>query len=169
MTYTIGTNCHITLTHPDVNGGADFGFILGPSVLSDLFSDAGRRKGPVLSVQREVETDGKINVRIYFAILLADNLVNPGGSTHSDTRTAMYASIQDYLSRVSGLIIATEIGVFSSIGALGHSATEMHYGPLSVITCQLNNVGSYFPPADPTALTFSNWDGTLSWAASYWR
>ena len=33
----------------------------------------------------------------------------------------------------------------------------------------LNNVGYYFPPADPEKLALSLWDGTLTWATSYWR
>jgi hypothetical protein len=168
-TYTIGSNCHITFSHPNVDAGAAFGFILGPTTINDLFSDAGRRKGPCVSVQRELQTDGTVNVRIFFSILLADNLVNPDGSTHTDTRTTMYTKIQNFLSQTANLVITTEIGVFSAIGALGHSATEMHYGPLSVISCQLNNVGIYFPPADPALLSQSMWDGALTWSTSYWR
>ena len=169
MTYTIGGNCHITLSHPNINSGDPFGFILGPATINDLFSDAGRRKGPCVSVQRELQENGQINIRIFFAVLMADNLVNPDGSTHQDSRTLMYSNIQNYLSQTAGLIITTQIGVFSAIGALGHSATEMHYGPLSVISCQLNNVGTYFPPADPAFLSLSAWSGTLTWANSYWR
>jgi hypothetical protein len=167
--YTIGENCHITLAHPAIDSGAEFGFILGPSSPGDLFSEAGRRKGPCVSVQREVQAGGEVNVRIYFSVLLAESLVNPDGTTHSDSRADMYARIQNLLSQTEGLTIATEIGVFSAIGALGHSATEMHYAALSVITCQLNNVGAYYPPADPERLGLSTWSGTLSWADSYWR
>ena len=31
---TIGTDCHITLSHPDVNGGQPYGFILSPETRS---------------------------------------------------------------------------------------------------------------------------------------
>ena len=112
---------------------------------------------------------GNINVRIYFTVLLADNLVNPDGSTHTDTRADMYSKIPAYLAQTSGLIVTTEIGVFSSIGALGHSATEVHYGPLSIVSAQLNNIGAYFPPADPVILSSSVWDGVYTWDTSYWR
>jgi len=52
----IGANCDVTFTHPDVNGGEPYPFILAidPSV-----------RGGSVSVQRMVEkTDGAVSIRL---------------------------------------------------------------------------------------------------------
>lgn len=158
--YVIGQNCHITLTHPQVNGGEPYGFIL---------HSEDRERGAAVSVQRTTTADGGITIKVFFSVLLADQLINPDGSEHGDTKAQMYAKILEYLAQTSGLELATSAGVFSNIGASGHSATEVHFAPLSVITCQFNNAAPYYPPADPEVYLASQWDGTLTWEISFWR
>lgn len=156
---TIGTDCHIRLTHADVNGGVPFGFLLDSK--DDL--------GPVVSLQREVDADGEITVRLFFKVLLADDLVNPDGTLHAESKAVMYAALCEYLSQTDGMTVEGSIGVFTNVGAQGHSATELHYLGMSLVACQLNNSGVYWPPADPDYYYSSTWDSTLTWATSYWR
>ena len=157
---TLNTDCHIILTHPDVNAGSSFGFIL------DLIN---KQKGQFVSVQREIDSDGTNTIRIFFNVLLADNLIDPDGGQHSDNKDTMYAKIVDYLSKLDGITINTPIGIFSNVGALGHSSTEQHFKEVSIVACMFNNSGPYYPPADPDFYYNSEWDGTLTWATSYWR
>ncbi|NPV87276.1 MAG: hypothetical protein HPY45_14855 [Anaerolineae bacterium] len=160
MTYSLNQNCHITLTHPNVNSGDPYGFIL---------HSEDRDRGPAVSIQRTTSADGDITIKIFFSVLLADQLINPDGSEHTDTRAEMYSKILEYLAQTSGLELETSAGVFSNVGASGHSATEIHFAPLSIITCQFNNAGTYYPPADPDLYLASVWDGSLTWATSFWR
>jgi hypothetical protein len=162
MTYSLGSNCHITLQHALVNGGVSYGFILrrDPTSPSD---------GPAVSIQKEVDSDGGINDRVFFSILLSDNLINPDGSPHMDTRASMYAMLLNFLAQSELLTLVCPAGVLSGLGGLGHVSTEMHYGDHSIVVCQLTDIGVYFPPADPVLFNASIWDGNLTWATSYWR
>jgi len=65
--------------------------------------------------------------------------------------------------------VGTPVGVFANLGALGHASNEIHLPDRSLVRCQFNNAGTYWPPVDPATLALSTWDGTLSWATSYWR
>jgi hypothetical protein len=159
MTYTIGANCHILLTHPDVNSGDPYGFLL---------QSLDNNYGPSFAIQRD-STDGIQNVRIFFHVLLADGLINMDGTLHEQGRTEMYNMLTAYLARSEELTITTIIGTIANIGATGHTATETHYSELSIVAIQLNNVGLYFDPVDITQYQLSLWDGTLTWASSYWR
>ena len=158
-TPTIGVDCHITLSHPLVNSGNPYGFILE-------YTD---KYGAQSTVQREVQSDGTCIIRYYFHVMLADGLIEPGGSKHSAGRSAMYAMLQQYLSQVSGVTLNTIVGTFTNLAALGHAATELHYASLSIVQCQFTNAGFYFAPADPTLFTGSIWDGSQLWQNSYWR
>ena len=120
-------------------------------------------------LKREVVTGVGLKVWLYFDVLLADDLLNPDGSTHTDTRTVMYAMLSDFLSKESGIILTTFMGAFSDFGAVGYTTTERHMNGQSVCKCQINNVGYFYPPADPGSLALSLWDGLLTWETSYWR
>ena len=146
----IGTDCHVTFTHPNINSGEPYGFIIAfdPSV-----------KGDTISVQRYVDEDGIISIRLFAAIILADDLKNPDGSTHAAGRDAMYATLLAYLSSLDGVAIETPIGVFSGLSAYGHSATEMHQPNVSYVSLQLNNIGQYVPPISSSVFFSSLWDG----------
>lgn len=157
----IGKDCHIKLTHQQVNGGEPCGFIL----------DAGNVNSPgaVFSIQRVVDHDGEVSIRVFFDVLAADNLLNPDGSPHQEGRATIYETITSFLACREGISVETPVGIFNNVGAEGHSATELHYGSLSLISCQLNNVGPYYPPADPERFYASLWDGSMTWAEAYWR
>jgi len=163
---TIGTDCHITLTHPAVNGGLPYGFIL---------SEQTRSRPEGIQVTREVFSeevafyDTGMRVWIHFDIMLADFLVNPNGSKHTQTRADSYAMLLQYLDQKDSINLESPIGTFVGLGALGYTAREKHFPTHSIVYCQLNNVGSYFPPVDPEILDQSIWDGSLTWATSYWR
>jgi hypothetical protein len=157
----VGKDCHIKLTHSQVAGGVPIGFLLenGP----------GNSPGPVFSIQRVVDHAGQVSIRVFFDVLAADDLLNPDGSSHIADRGDIYQAITNFLTCLDGIAVETPVGIFSNVGAEGHSATEFHYGRLSVISCQLNNVGPYFPPADPDRYYASLWDGTMPWLGAYWR
>ena len=73
-----------------------------------------------------------------------------------------YALLSSYLERRSGLEVGTPVGVFANLGALGHAANEIHLPDRSLVRCQFNNAGTYWPPVDPALLGLSTWDGTLT-------
>jgi hypothetical protein len=157
----IGKDCHIKLTHSNVAAGEPCGFLLETGSVNS--------PGPVFSIQREVDHDGTIAIRVFFDVLAADNLLNPDGSQHTLRREDIYQQITAFLTCLDGISVETPVGIFSNIGAEGHSATELHYAGLSLISCQLNNAGPYFPPADPERFYASLWDGDKNWAEAYWR
>ncbi len=155
-----GSDCHITLNHPAVNHGVPCGFLL---------DDDGDPRGAVVSLEREADSDGGLRVRFFFTVLLADRAINPDGSLHTARRDEMYALLAQYLLQSSGVSLAISTGVFSGLGASGHCASEFHYGGCTLVSCQFNNAGAYFPPADPVRYDASLWDGWLGWGEGYWR
>lgn len=161
-TPVIGTDCDITLTHPSVNSGNPFGFIIAndPSV-----------RGGSISVQRAVDENTLVvSIRVLLTVLLADDLKNPDGSKHTETRLQMYSKLLQYLATSDGLAIDTVMGAFAGLAPLGFSATELHQPKVSHIACQFDNISEYHPPITSTLFSNSKWDEvTLTWATSYWR
>ncbi len=167
-TPVIGQNCHITLTHPAVNSGAPYGFLVN--------LQGGTRPGGV-QITHEVDSLGITRLWIYFDVVLSDFSINPDGSDHGVTRTADYTMLLLYLNQMSGLNLATPVGNFFNLGAIGWTADERHLPNSSIIKCQINNAGYYFPPVDPNILSQCVWgqsdeNGTIpsrTWNTSYWR
>lgn len=157
---TIGIDCNITLTHADINAGEPYGFLLVNNKAEF---------GPHFAIQRTVDSDGVTSIRCYFDVLLADDAIQPNGKPHTQSRSEMYAMIIAYLAKTEGVLFNTINGLYTNLGAYGHSATEMHYTSQAVIACMFNNAGVYYPPVDPEILNLSKWDGTLTWSTSYWR
>ena len=157
---TPGADCHITLAHPLVNAGDPYGFILD--------QERPTRPGGI-AIKRQIASDGSQRVWVYFDILLADDLLNPNGSRHTKSRGEMYARWLEYMAQPGGLALGSALGVLLNLGALGWTAEERHIPDRSLLLCQLNNAGVYWPPVDPILLANSVWDGTLTWASSYWR
>ena len=155
----IGKDCHITLTHPDINGGDPYGFIL--NVTDPTY-------GPGVTIQQVIE-ETVTQIKLFFHVLLADDLINPDGSVHSDDKITMYNMIKEYLTKLDSVNLTCSIGTFSNIGASGHVATEYHFSEVSIVVCQVNNAGVYYGPVDYETLVLSIWDGTLTWSSSYWR
>jgi hypothetical protein len=160
--HTIGADCHLVLQHPLVNSGNAMGFLLQPDPRSP-------NAGPVVQLQRETDSAGLSTSKVFFTTILADNLVNPDGTLHTETRLQMYDSIVEYLQQPSDLLLGYGGGWLTNLQAIGHVSTEMHYGDYSLISCQFTNKAAYFPAADPVKFYASIWDGTLTWSTSYWR
>ena len=161
-TPTIGLDCHLVLQHPDINTGAALGFLLQPDPRNP-------QAGPVVQIQRETDSAGASTSKVYFSVILADGLVNPDGTLHSEDRATMYAGLVEYLQKPDSILLGFAGGWITNLEAIGHVSTEMHYGDYSLISCQFTNKAAYFPPADPVRFYASIWDGTLTWATSYWR
>ena len=163
---TIGRDCDLILIHPEVNSGAPYGFVLTPSP---------NETPSAVSIQREIDADGVINIYIFFTLILADNLRNPDGSEHEHNRATMYNFLLNYLSKTSGITIGTVMGNWLGIGPLGHSATEMHLPDASIISIKLYNATTYHPPVSETLFLSSLWSASpaledaLTWETSLWR
>jgi hypothetical protein len=164
---TIGADCDIVLVNPDVNDGNPYGFVLSPDTSN---------KSSSLSIQREHnEDDDEIQIYIFFTILLADQLKNPDGSMHSESREDMYTMLLKYLAQPEGTSIGTFMGTWLGVGPMGHSATELHLVDGSYISCKLTNVSAYHPPVDSEMFFNSEWqddtpgNSALTWDTSLWR
>ena len=160
MSYRLGVNCHIILSHIGIDGGAEFGFLVDPQ--QKLFPEGVR-------INRQVVSDGTTTVWVHADILLADDLVNPDGSPHADDRAQMYAKLLQFLDKRSGITVETPAGALINLGALAYCADERHTPAASLVRVILNNAGVYWPPVDADLLSQSLWDGALTWNTSYWR
>jgi len=156
----IGTDCHITLAHAAIDGGAAYGFLV----------DSRQKTYPEgIRINREVISSGVTQVWLYFDVLLADNLLNPDGSMHAQTRAQMYSKLLQFLTMPSGIEVSTPVGTFTNLGALGFTADERHLPLSTIVKVQFNNAGYYWSPVAPELLAQSVWDGVLTWNTSYWR
>ena len=155
----LGKDSYVIFNHEDINSGEDYGFILKKD----------KEHGPAVVVQREIDSDGDISIKVFFDVILADDLIDPAGSPHVFGREDDYLMLTSYLTQTTGVTITTPAGVYSNIGSSGHNATEFHYPNLSIVSVQLNNSGTYYPPVPQEDYVASVWDGTLTWATSYWR
>lgn len=164
--YELGVDCDIALYHPSINSGDPYGFVLTPDPTHD-------RSG--VSIQREVDEEGEITIYIFFTIMIADDLINPDGSEHSQDRQAMYDMLLQYLGMTSNLAVSTVMGTWLGIGPIGHSATELHLVNGSFISLKLANVTTYHPPVDSATFLRSMWEDTpppddaLTWNSSIWK
>ncbi len=81
----------------------------------------------------------------------------------------MYGFLTQFLEQSDSITLGFASGFIPNLAALGHVATEMHYGDFSLVSCQLTDNDIYYAPADPVAFYASQWDGALTWSSSYWR
>jgi hypothetical protein len=160
MDAILGKNCHITLTHANVNQGQPYGFLVN--------EEHGTRPGGV-EITHEVDSGGTTRLWLYFDVVLADAAINPDGSPHLASRDEDYQMLLRYLSQLDGLTLSTPVGAFLNLGAIGWTADERHLPNCSLIKCQINNIGMYWPPIDEDTLKQCVWDGILTWGSSYWR
>ena len=168
MTWTIGKNCHVILSHPEVDSGAPYGFV-SPGDDSIRSEGAQFKRQVVSNSSGESVTNSGTFLWAYFDVLLADDLLNPDGAPRGISRSTDYTKLMKYFSKPSGIALTTMMGSYVNMGALGWTADERHFPKHSVIKCQLNNVGYYFPPVDSEVLNQCIWDGVLTWDTSYWR
>ena len=168
MIYILGENCHLILAHAEIDSGAPYGFI---SPKDHTVREEGAQFIRQVESDSTTYTDISSGTRLWinFDVICADDLIEPTGAQHAKSRLQDYAKLLEYLSKPSGIQLTTPVGSFPNLGALGFSADERHYPRHSIIRCQLNNVGFYFPPVDPAFLDLSIWDGPLTWETSYWR
>lgn len=169
---TLGVDCHVILSHPDIDLGVGYGFI---SPQDGSVKDEGVQITRRTQSQDTTFADAHADSELWFSfdVICADNLRDPNGQKHAKTRSQDYSKLCEYMLKTEGLVLTTPIGAFSALGALGYTADERHYPKYSIIKCQLNNVGYYFPPVDADLLAMSLWsrDGSLSltWDTGYWR
>ncbi len=159
--FTLGVDCDVRFSHPAVNAGQPYGFLFAydPSV-----------RGNSLSLQRVVE-EGVITIRLYFTLILADDLKNHDGSAHLQNRAEMYAILLQYLKQTEPVSIDTVMGVFTGLVSSGHSATELHQADVSHIALQFYNISDYHPPIDSAQYFASRWDApAIGWEEGMlWR
>ena len=166
-TYVLGENCHVILSHAEIDAGAAYGFI---SPKDGTVREGGAQFIRQVDSESTTYADISAGTRLWinFDIICADNLIEPNGAKHAPTRLQDYQKLLEFLDKASGIQCTTPVGSFANLGALGFSADERHFPKVSIIRCQLNNVGYYFPPVDPALLAQSMWDGPLTWETSYW-
>jgi hypothetical protein len=160
MPPVIGKDCHIILSHPEIDAGAGYGFLLA--------EDQSIKSGGV-QMTREVDSGGTTRLWLHFDVLLADRAVNPDGRFRTQTRAQDYAKLCEFLSKREEVCITSPAGTLLSLGAVGWTADERHLPGYALIKCEFNNTGVYWPPVDPALLNLSVWDGSLTWTTSFWR
>lgn len=167
MSYTIGENCHLVLKHGSVNNGEPYGFI---SPKDGSVREQGAQFIREVSSETTQFTDIHAGTRlwIHFDVICSDDLINPDGSPHEISRQDDYTMLMAYFSQSAGIQLTTPVGALNNLGALGWSCDERHYPRYSVLRCQLNNIGYYFPPAPPEKIALSVWEGVLPWGECFW-
>ena len=162
----IGSDCDLILLHSLVNNGNPYGFVLAPDP---------SKTGPAISVQRSLDDDGEIQIYLFATVILADNLKNPDGSEHSDSRQTMYEMLLDFLEQTDNFTIVTFMGTYLGLGQVGHSATELHLVEASYISLKFANLTEYHAPVNNTLYFGSEWqpsppnEDAFTWEASVWR
>jgi hypothetical protein len=163
---TLGQDCDLILIHEDVNGGDPYGFVITPDAA---------KSGSTISIQRSLDESDDVQIYLFASILLANDLKNPNGSEHTDSRQTMYAMLLDYLAQTEGISIGTVMGTYLGLGQVGHSATELHMVEASYISLKFANVSTYNPPIDSDLFFGSLWqddpadDDAFTWSTSVWR
>ena len=166
MTYAIGENCDLILIHPDVNDGYPYGFVISPDP---------SKSGSSVSIQRSLDDDNEVQIYLFATILLADDLQNPDGSEHTDSRNTMYTMLLSFLEQLEGISIGTVMGTYLGLGQIGHSTTELHMVQATYISLKFANITTYHPPINSDLFFGSLWQATppaddaFTWETSVWR
>ena len=163
---TIGTDCDLILIHTDVNDGYPYGFVLSPDP---------SKAGGAISIQRSLNDSSETQIYLFATVLLADDLKNPDGSDHSDSRQTMYDMLLEYLDQIADISIGTFMGTYLGLGQVGHSATELHLVDASFISLKFANLSTYHSPISSDLFFGSLWqdsppaDDAFTWDTSVWR
>jgi hypothetical protein len=162
---TVGVDCDITLTHPSVNGGDAVGFIL---------KRARQTVSGLVTLRRQAykSVDGDYVDRLVFWMTLhiADQLLNPDGSRHQQTRSELYGYLEDFLAARTGITFTCQAGTWTDLHATLTVTTEYLGRYTDEVVLQLNSGNLYeMLPIDTERFYASEWDGVLTWDTSYWR
>lgn len=155
----LGTDCDLTLTHPLVNQGQPFGFLLAPAAALD---------GKNIRIVREV-CSNETRMTVRFELLLADQQLSPDGHLSQIMRADRYDVLLQFMQQHEGIELDCALGSLINLGALGYSASERHYSSHTLVRIALSNAGAYFAPVPAETLNQSLWDGFLTWQQAYWR
>jgi hypothetical protein len=168
---TLGTDCDIMLSHPNVNAGVPLGFL--------LYRKPTELLGPPVKVHLESYTNalgGTDSVRhLWFNVLLADGLLNPDGSLHADSAATMRSNLLSILMEYTDINLYTPAGLIAGLAATGHVMIHTIYPQMEVAEIQLSNDAVNFAPVDPARYAASAWvdldtyTGVMTWSNSYWR
>lgn len=157
----INVDCHIMLEHENVNSGNPYGFLL-----------VSNNEGVAFSIQREAYNEGggvyTDEVYFYMTMALADDLMNPDGTQHVETRDEMMEKIIEFLSERTNISLHTILGTYVGLHAVGHVSTEDHYMEGSVIDIKLGSDDEIYAMIDTEDYLNSYWDGLLNWGSAYW-
>ena len=162
----IGKDCDICLVHPDVNSGEPFGFILSPNPKST---------GPAFSVQRSLNANDETSIYLFATVILADDLKDPDGGEHVESKLTMSAILLEYLDQTENISIDTNDGTYIGLGQGGHTATELHLVDAIMVSLKFMNIDTYHPPIGSALFYGSQWqpdpagDGAFTWSSSVWR
>lgn len=164
MSSTIGVDCHFTLQHPDIDAGAAYGFIV-----SAEDNDLAREGAQII----RSNVGGAWGISYYswikLKVIMQDNMINPDGSIHAETKAAMYAKLAQFMTKTGNITFTDSIGVTSDLSFFGYFSDERISPDKIIAKITLSNLNAYYPPVDPIALNASIWDGVLTWDTSYWR
>ena len=133
------------------------------------------KNGPAISIQRSLDDEGDTQIYLFATVLLADDLQNPDGTEHSDSRATMYNMLLDFLEQAQDIAIGTFMGTYLGLGQVGHTATELHLVEASYISLKFANLTTYHPPIDSDLFFGSEWqptpanDDAFTWETSVWR
>lgn len=173
---TIGKDCDITLTHPDVNGGNPVGFLLYN--LAPAQRQAGKAYGPSVKIHYESynQATGQIqDVRhLWFTVLIADQALNPDGSPHAQTAAVARAHLINILMQHSQITLTTPAGSIAGLYSNDHVMIQNIFPYFDTVEVHLTTRSAHFAPVDPTLYFNSLWaaedyTGIMTWDNSYWR
>ena len=103
---------------------------MGTPLVTSLSPDP-TKSGPSISIQRQLDDDGDVQIYLFATIILADDLKNPDGSEHTDDRQTMYDMLLDFLGN-RGHIHRHFHGNVLGLGQIGHTSTELHMVEASI-------------------------------------
>jgi hypothetical protein len=162
---TLGVDCQIILTHPTLAAGAGEGFML-----ADNTAVAAQRSALELTPGTYKE-----ETKLFASIVCDDYHRLPNGARDTRTRAQVYAALIAYLSKRSGLTVATPVGLYTGLFCVAHLATESHYPGFTVVVCTFNSLNAAFMPPNLLSYNASKWvdpgtyTGTMTWGTSIWR
>ncbi len=167
---TIGVDCDIMFSHPDVDGGAPYGF---------LVETKSEKYGPVVQVHWEkyADADGGLNdVRhLWVTVMMADDQVNPDGSLHQASTAEDYSKLIDLLTKPDQITLITRLGAITGLKSSGHVMEQRIYPGVILVICQLSTQANVFQPVNYDYYLDSFWVnedtyiGKMTWDNSYWR